>query len=288
MPEYYKIKGETLTNIADAIREKIGNGGGQITPLDMPTEIASIESGTSITDGIIVTSRDASGYPLTAEMYCATGIAPPNHFFPGYNASSWDIYTNGYWKNLQTLTVMDKINTLKAGSFSYLKADIIGDFSEVTTMPGQQGISQDGAVVFTSSGIREIELDSVQYLCGQNFAYCSSLESVYAPKCLHVWSKWDATASRATFGNCTALTDVQLGSVGYSCTLENNQIFLGCTNQNLVVTIYTKGANVDTQVSRIRNGATNATIIIKASEETTYNGTTYNAGDTILTSEVTS
>lgn len=27
MPEYYKIKGETLTNIADAIREKIGNGG---------------------------------------------------------------------------------------------------------------------------------------------------------------------------------------------------------------------------------------------------------------------
>ena len=31
MPEYYKIKGETLTNIADAIREKIGNGGGNNT-----------------------------------------------------------------------------------------------------------------------------------------------------------------------------------------------------------------------------------------------------------------
>lgn len=46
MPEYYKIKGETLTNIADAIREKIGNGG-QITPLDMPQEIASISGGGS-------------------------------------------------------------------------------------------------------------------------------------------------------------------------------------------------------------------------------------------------
>ena len=31
MSQYYRIKGDTLTSIADAIREKIGNGGGNNT-----------------------------------------------------------------------------------------------------------------------------------------------------------------------------------------------------------------------------------------------------------------
>lgn len=277
----YLIQDSTLEDIADAIRTKTG-GSALIAPEDMATEIDGLAT---VTDGIVVTSRDTNGYPLTAEMYCATGVAPPYQFYPGYGASSWNYERAGYWKNLQTLTIMDKINTLNPLSFVCLyNADIIGDFSEVTTIPGGQSTSGDGMVVFSASGIREIELDSVQYLCGKNFLDCASLERVYAPKCLNVWSKWDAGASRATFGNCTSLTDVQLGSVGYSCTLQNDQPFLGCTNQDLVITLYTTGANVDTQVSRIRNGATNATIIIKASGNTTYNNVSYTAGDTIVTS----
>ena len=51
--------------------------------------------------------------------------------------------------------------------------------------------------------------------------------------------------------------------------------------------MFTNAANVDNLLTNIRNGATNATIIIKAAEATTYNGTAYAAGATIITSEVT-
>jgi hypothetical protein len=40
----YTLDSSTLTNIADAIRTKTG-GSSQITPLEMPTEIASISGG---------------------------------------------------------------------------------------------------------------------------------------------------------------------------------------------------------------------------------------------------
>ena len=88
------------------------------------------------------------------------------------------------------------------------------------------------------------------------------------------------------FRGCTALESVQLGSVGYSVTVENNN-FYGDTQTGLTITVYTTGANADTAVANIRSGATNATIIIKAAEGTTYGGASYSAGDTMITSEVT-
>ena len=47
----YMIQGETLTNIADAIREKTGNSS-PIFPEAMPSYIRNIQSGTTDTDGI--------------------------------------------------------------------------------------------------------------------------------------------------------------------------------------------------------------------------------------------
>jgi hypothetical protein len=77
---------------------------------------------------------------------------------------------------------------------------------------------------------------------------------------------------------------VQIGSVGHPAPTTNNQPFYGCTQSNLTITAYQTGANADTLVSNYRKNATNATIIIKASENTTYNGTSYSAGDTMVTS----
>lgn len=89
------------------------------------------------------------------------------------------------------------------------------------------------------------------------------------------------------FYECKKLQSCTLGAVGKRVAIEDNQIFGRCTQQGLTITIYTNGANVDAAMANIRNGATNATIIIKASEETTYNGTSYTAGSTIINSEVT-
>ena len=115
----------------------------------------------------------------------------------------------------------------------------------------------------------------------------TALEVVNAPNISQVKNASNSL-SYGAFKGCTALQTVQLGSVGHSITLIHDKSFSGCTQNGLTITVYTTGSYADTAVSNIRNGgATNATIIVKASENTTYNGTSYNAGDTILTSEVT-
>lgn len=117
------------------------------------------------------------------------------------------------------------------------------------------------------------------------FSGNNALKKLYCPKLTG-----NLTAGTYEFaGNCTALEEVVLGSVGHTVT-NNNSInsFKNCTQSGLSITVFTNAANVDVLLANIRNGATNATIIIKASEDTTYNGTAYSAGATIITSEVTS
>lgn len=278
---------------ADAIRAK--TGGSADIPFDFANNkgfadaIAAIPSGgTTITDGLIVTSRDANGYPLTADFYCVSGVVPPQAFFSGYASGSYSINTAGYWKNATLLTIKNPVTVLNVSSFTAFHGDITGDFSRVAQMPGTTDPYSGGANVFGLSGITEISLDSVQIITSSNFASCQSLRSVYAPKCTEVYTRYNPTVGNAPFGGCTALEEIQLGSIGYPCRIMYATPFVGCTQTGLTVTLFATGASVDSALSLIRNGATNATIIIKASEATTYNGTTYAAGDTILTSEVES
>jgi hypothetical protein len=105
------------------------------------------------------------------------------------------------------------------------------------------------------------------------------LQSAYFPKLQFVTSNLFTYQRR--------MTTCQIGSVGYAVTGIINSAFSGCNQTGLTITVYTTGSYADTAVTKIRNGATNAAIIIKAAEATTYNGTSYAAGDTILSSEVT-
>lgn len=114
------------------------------------------------------------------------------------------------------------------------------------------------------------------------FSNCPNLSSpLNFPKCTSL----GGTASQ-WFKNDTQLTSVTIGSVGYGLTIESQptMAFQGCTQAGLTITFYCTGANVDTNLTKIRNGATNATIVVKASEATTYGGNSFAAGDTILTS----
>ena len=108
------------------------------------------------------------------------------------------------------------------------------------------------------------------------FRQCTSLTSVYFPHLKQI--------ANGAFRQCTALQSVEFGSIGYGLTPVSNILFQNCTQAELAITFYSTGANVDDNVSKIRNGATNATIVVKASENTTYGGNSYAAGDTILTS----
>ena len=132
--------------------------------------------------------------------------------------------------------------------------------------------------VFYESGINTMTLLYATNVGQYTFYDCRNLRTVYLPKC--------ATLGSQTFVGGSVYETIQIGSVGYPCTSIHNTAFSNHPYSD-TITIYTTSSYVDTAVTNTRHGATHATIIIKAAEETTYNGTTYNAGDTILTSEVT-
>ena len=114
------------------------------------------------------------------------------------------------------------------------------------------------------------------YGINASFANASALKTIALPKVVSI--------NNSSFATCTALETVTIGSIGYGVSYVNVGSFSNCTQSGLTITIYTTGSFADTAVANTRNGATNATIIIKASEATTYGGNSYAAGDTILTS----
>lgn len=87
----------------------------------------------------------------------------------------------------------------------------------------------------------------------------------------------------AFYNNQYDLT-VQLGSIGYPVKASGDRPLGGNMTGTNTITVYTTGsylAMIRTPLENQKSSTT--TIIYKASEETTYDGTTYNAGDTILT-----
>ena len=92
--------------------------------------------------------------------------------------------------------------------------------------------------------------------------------------------------NKGAFTNCTSLQNCEIGSITHGVTEIGDYVFYGCTQTGLTITVYTTGAYADTALANIRNGATNATIIIKAAEATTYNGRVYAAGNNIISSSV--
>lgn len=242
----------------------------------MPQEIASISNGTSITDGIVVKSRDANGNPTEVDYY---GDVVPSYCFGfnGYGA------INNSLNYVQKVNWMTEVKTIKSTAFTRCKLQELTIPDTVTSVSWLSGGLANGATQLTKvDWLSPVGLDYIA------FTDDTMLEVVNAPNIALV-NNDSNNATYGAFKGCTSLETVVLGSVGHSITKIHNKSFSGCTQGNLTITVYTTGSYADTAVTNIRNGgANNATVIIKASEETTYNGTTYNAGDTILTSEVTS
>lgn len=153
--------------------------------------------------------------------------------------------------------------------------------SDVTKCNFKSAVLTVKSDAFRKSKIAEAILPSSVQEIDTNAFRESSLVTAVVP------SEITFRGSTYVFYGCTKLTSCTIGAIGKRATIADNQMFGNCTQQGLTITVYTNGANVDAAVGNIRNGATNATIIIKASEDTTYNGTSYTAGSMIITSEVT-
>lgn len=254
------------------------------------------DGGTQVMDGIIVKARDADGYATEVDFY-GTDISR-------YQFGSF--YGNDFgFKKIKTINLKNKITSVGSYSFKNCKylTTLNGiDFGAITTLAegafsgtdslelgevNLTGLTSYGAsYVFADCvGITKLHMhtDGVMHYGFVN--NCPSLTEIVLD-CVVKFTGGSSGNKYAALGRNTALTTCQIGNIGKACTATASGMFSGCTQTGLTITIYTTGSYADTALTNIRNGATNATIIIKAAEATTYNGTSYAAGDTIITSTV--
>ena len=263
-----KYKGSTIAEITDNVTKTLKTSG-KYCEADIVVENTKDAGGAAITDGIAVKARDAGGFPTEADVY---GDLYPYQF--SYDGPYYH-ETIG-WRSLSKLTLKSGQTVLKAGCFSYLP---------LVQANGLEGITTIEKNCLLSTKLVEINLPNAVFSNVEKpFSGNTALKKLYCPKLTG-----SLTAGTYEFAaDCPALAEAVLGSVGHTVT-NNNSInaFKNCTQSGLSITVFTNAANVDSLLASIRNGATNATIIIKAAESTTYNGTSYEAGATIITSEVT-
>ena len=243
----YLIHDSTLEDIADAIRSKTG-GSSLIAPEDMPTEIASIETGggIEIENGIVFTELNSSGRPTKADIYGNV----PMYAFGQYSASSV------LGTNLTNVTFKTQLTEIGYGAFQKtgLTELIIPD--SVDTVGGQVLRGNTAAIRYVHEN------------AGAKYGYNGGALSALA--------------------QIASLASVQLGAIGKPVTALYYQFMTPRAYASVTLTIYCIGSNVDSFLTQARQAVTGGTIVFKASEATEYNGTSYAAGDTILTSEVTS
>lgn len=257
------ITGKNDTTLSDAVASLADGYGG----------------GGSITEGIVIKSRDDRNFATEVDYY---GEIMPRYIFGagrGDNAFTWT--------SLNKVNFMNESVYLSWGNFMYapiieLTTSVIKGRNPNENIGFNRNTNQTSIFNNMKSLVTLSLPEFVGFLNHFEVSGCTALKTVYLPKVTKLASY--GTGNRGCFLGDTALENVQIGSIGYAVDTVDTNPFKGCTQTGLTITLYTTGDYADTAVANVRNGATNATIIIKASEATTYNGTSYSAGDTILTS----
>lgn len=252
-----EITGKNDTTLSDAVAS-LADGYGQ---------------GGGITNGIVVTSSDANGYPTSIEYY--------GQLF-AYALGATRIDVDYYLGKIENVTFKDKITDIPA--YAFFSCAHRGNGIESLTFPDvvSVGTSAFGGNNGNGAKIKVLSLPALETLGNVSSCFTSkSIEELYLPK-LTTLGQNNHSYGICRF--CTGMKYAEIGSVGYTAPDNIKYQFRECTQSTLTICIYTSGALVDSILSTLRTFATNATIIFKASEVTIYNGTSYSAGDTILTS----
>ena len=263
-----KYKGNTIAELTESGTKTLKTSGKYCEADIVVENTQDGGGGGTITDGIVVKARNTEGFPTEADVY---GDIYPYQF--SYSGTYY--HDTIGWRSLNKLSLKSGQTVLKEGCFSYLP---------LTQLYGLEGITAIEKTCLINTKLVEINLPNAVFEGVEKpFSGNNALKRLYCPKLTGA-----LTAGSFEFaGDCTALEEAVLGSVGHTVA-NNNSInsFKNCTQSGLSITVFTNAANVDSLIASIRNGATNATIIVKASEDTTYNDTVYTAGATIVTSEV--
>ena len=239
-------------------------------------------SGASISDGIIVKARDSLGYPTEVDYYNSNGIIYRDTF--GNNRENSDSGWIG--AKLETVNLQGNSFQVQNEAFYGCRHLTDADFEKITELIGSASTNIAPSSYFRDcKALVEVNAPNLTGAVGvYAFYYDSALTTVTMPKISELCGYLQ---QRGCFGYCTALTTCQFGSIGYPVTVIHEGAFNGTTQTGLTITVYTTGAYVDTLVTKIHTSATGATVIVKASENTTYGGNSYSAGDTIVTSTPT-
>jgi hypothetical protein len=256
--------GASDTNLSDAVTRLVngyGSGGG------------------AIEDGIVVKARNSNGRITEIDYYKSDGKIPQNEFGNGraINSSwSWGALTK---INLKGASEFEVGSNAFYGCWSLVNID----WDKITSMPNKGNSNTGPQEMFRNC--QALTTVNAPNLTGGLPVYCfyscPNLASVYIPKVTALYGYGNNRGCLQTNGGAT-LTTVEVGSIGYPVTYIHDYAFN--TAMSGTITIYTDASYIDSALSIIRNNCASATIIIKASEALTYNGTSYAAGDTVITS----
>ena len=142
---------------------------------------------------------------------------------------------------------------------------------KVTKVNLMSDVVEIKAEAFAYNALEEIHIPNTCSTFGTNLLrYNNNLKNV---KCDGAINFTYQNGLYMFYGDKPTLQTVVLGSIGHSVTATQNDMFMG-NYSNLTLTIYTDASNANDVLSKFRNGAKQATIIIKDST----------TGETLVTS----
>lgn len=251
--------GESDTTLTDAVQTLVdgyGQGGG------------------GITQGLEVTETDSNGRITKATWH---GDVP-------------DCALNYFLRNAAVSATVSLSNSERIGAAGLAFSNAILNGTSVSTVKYVGGGAFQAAFNRSTLNASSLTLDLKEFTGAQSAsdsnpapdlfrgANAYGFGGFYMPKCQKIGNYW-------WYQSSTPNITVQLGSIGYPVNnISSGQRPFGGATGSGTVTVYTTGAMLDSVSAFFQNQAgANYTFVYKAAEATTYGGTSYAAGDTMLT-----